>query len=168
MTDILHENEAWGKMQIKQQGNAVHFSGSGSAQQAKYGEILRIWGMRGDKAPLLIGVAQPDGTMLTVERTLSTQYLAALGYYPELPERYIAAVKPPQQTAKMTKLQELMQNSQVTAEQQENAVKLSCAFRPDAAFPFAFAFCLCHVHEQTAFLLWDEKTDRPIYRNDLS
>lgn len=162
--NILRGNDVWGTMQVTAQANAVSFSGKGS-DDTNYGEVLRVWGIRDGKAPLLIGVAEPNGERLCVKRTMSTQYLTDLGYYPALPEQYIADTKPPQ---KQTILQIMLQNQQIMSEQQqENTILLSCAFHADAEFPLAFAFCLCRVKHNTAYLLWDKKTDRPVWRNDL-
>lgn len=166
--DIIHGNDVWGTMQITEHANAVSFSGTGSTEKIGYGEILRVWGMRDGKAPLLIGVAEPNGTKLCIERTMSKQYLKNLGYYPALPEHYLADSKPPQtKSQQQTQLNKLLQQGNITAQEQENTVKLSCPFDAQTEFPLAFAFCLCHVENKTAYLLWDKKTDRPAVQDSL-
>ena len=95
--EISRQQAPWGEMQLSQTETTVRFCAAGALP--KYGEVLRVWGMRDDAQPLLIGVAQPDGDGLTIDRTMSKQYLSSLGYWPALPEQYVADTKPPQKRA---------------------------------------------------------------------
>lgn len=158
----------WGEIQTTRDGSQIVFQASG--MPAEQGEILRVWGMRDGAQPLLIGVAEPDGSQLAVYRCMSQQYLTSLGYWPKLPEYYEAGVLPPagksllQNTAILDPLlNQVMQNKNITVQKNADVIVLSCTFAPDHEFPLAFACCFCAISDGQAKLLWDSKSGRPIW-----
>ncbi len=158
---ITRDGSVWGRMQVTEQGTQVQFHATGTLPQ--YGEILRVWGMRDGCQPLLIGVAEPAGAGLTVDRTMSRQYLSSLGY-DMLPEYYTAGIQPPRtenQSVRDPLLVQAMQQESVTMRKREDMLSLSCPFSADTAFPLAFIFSCCTVKNGTATLLWDRKKGCP-------
>ena len=55
---ISRNGEDWGEITVQTDGQQVKFRAHGALP--KYGEILRVWGIRDGAQPLLIGVAEPD------------------------------------------------------------------------------------------------------------
>lgn len=163
--EISRDGMHWGEMQITQQQKQVIFRASGSLP--KYGEILRVWGTRQGAQPLLIGVAEPSGDGLKIERTLTKQYLHSLGYWPMLPEHYTAGVYPPeaerQPDFRDKHIRQLLQNHTVSVRREHNRAFFSCQFASDCEFPFAFIFSCCTVKNSRAQLIWDEKKDCPVW-----
>lgn len=163
---ISRDGADWGEMQVEQDGQQVHFHASGALP--KYGEILRVWGLRSGAQPLLIGVAEPDGGGLTIDRAMSRQYLTSLGYWPELPERYCAGVRPPTAQGDVGKntadalIAHAMREKEVNVQRRTDVDVLSCAFDKDRAFPLVFAGCCCTVCEGRAQLIWDKKKGCPV------
>ncbi len=161
---ITRDGADWGEMQIEQDESGVQFHAAGALPQ--YGEILRVWGMRDGAQPLLIGVAEPDGDGLSVNRSMSRQYLASLGYWPDLPQRYHAGVRPPEASESDPApgdplIERAMRTEHVTVQRQGDADVLSCAFARDQMFPLAFAFCCCTVRGGRAQLVWDKEKGCP-------
>lgn len=159
--EISRDGMRWGDMQITQQENQVVFRACGSLP--KYGEILRVWGIRQGAQPLLIGVAEPDGDQLKIERTLTQQYLHSLGYWPALPEQYVAGTHPPQPDIRDRHIRQLLQDTEVSVRREQGRMIFSCRFARDCAFPFAFIFGFCTVKDAHAQLVWDEKRDCPVW-----
>ena len=159
--EITRDGKSWGTMEILENGAQVQFHATGALPQ--YGEILRVWGTREGCQPLLIGVAEPEGTGLTVNRTMSKQYLASLGY-DALPEQYIAGVQPPKrkpQTHGDPLIEQASRQKGITVVRQADVLSLSCPFAVDAAFPLAFIFSCCTVRDGTATVRWDSKKGCP-------
>lgn len=159
--EITRDGAAWGTMEIKEHGTQVQFHASGTLP--RYGEILRVWGMREGCQPLLIGVAEPDGAGLAIDRTMSRQYLSSLGY-DALPEYYTAGTQPPKagkQNVSDPLIEQAIEQKEVTMQKQEDILRLSCPFTGDAAFPLAFIFACCTVKDGTATVLWDRKKGCP-------
>lgn len=156
---VTKDGMPWGEIQVEQTEQQVQFHAVGTLTE--YGEILRIWGMRKDAQPLLIGVAEPDGKGLKAERVMSRQYLASLGYK-ELPEYYIAGTKPPVKQACDSLIEQAMALDSICVRQENDVYDLSCPFTGDTAFPLAFAFCCCTVKDGVATLLWDKQKDCPV------
>lgn len=159
--EITRDGAAWGNMEIMEHGTQVQFHASGTLP--RYGEILRVWGMRDGCQPLLIGVAEPDGAELVVNRTMSKQYLSSFGY-DMLPECYIAGIQPPtgrEQNNQDPLIKQAIEQKEVTMQKQEDILRLSCPFAADAAFPLAFIFACCTVKDGTATVLWDRKKGCP-------
>ena len=161
--EISRDGRYWGEMQICEEETQVRFCASGTLPQ--YGEILRVWGMRDGAQPLLIGVAEPAGDMLKVERTLSKQYLESLGYWPGLPAWYAAGIQPPagEPAVHDRYIRALCHNAAVTCSREEEKAVFTCRFAKDQEFPFAFAFSCCTVKDARAQLVWDEKRDCPVW-----
>ncbi|MCD8354959.1 MAG: hypothetical protein LUE11_00070 [Clostridia bacterium] len=163
--EISRDGAHWGQMQVNQENNQVHFHASG--ELPKYGEILRVWGMRDGAQPLLIGVAEPAGEGLQVERTLTKQYLESLGYWPELPKSYVAGICPPafEQRPDFHDrfIKQLLHNDAVTLNREAGMSVFTCKFAPECEFPFAFIFSCCTVKNACAKLIWDEKKDCPVW-----
>ncbi|WP_394273521.1 hypothetical protein [Butyricicoccus sp.] len=166
---ISRNGEDWGEITVRTDGQQVHFHARGTLP--KYGEILRVWGMRDGAQPLLIGVAEPDGDGLAVNRTMSRQYLASLGYA-ELPERYFAGIRASEipsgthaETAQTDDplVRQAMQDRAVSVRREEDRDVLSCAFEKNHAFPLAFACCCCTVKSGRAQLVWDRKKGCPVW-----
>lgn len=162
--EISRDGSHWGEIQISEDETQVRFRASGL--MPKYGEILRVWGMREGAQPLLIGVAAPADDGLQVERTMSKQYLKSLNYWPQLPEWYVAGTQPPTEKEKVHEsyyIGALHQNAAVTCNRIEEKVVFTCRFAKDQEFPFAFAFSCCTVKNARAQLIWDEKKDCPVW-----
>lgn len=160
--EITRDGAAWGTMEIKEHGTQVQFHASGTLP--RYGEILRVWGMREGCQPLLIGVAEPDGAGLVIDRTMSRQYLSSLGY-DALPDFYTAGTQPPkagQQHICDPLIEQAMTREGITMQTQENMLRLSCSFTGDAAFPLAFIFACCTVKDGIATVIWDRKKGLPL------
>ena len=161
---VSRNGEDWGEITVQADGQKVRFHARGALP--KYGEILRVWGIRDGAQPLLIGVAEPDGDGLAVVRTMSRQYLASLGYT-QLPERYIAGVR----ASEISELPQVddplvrqaMRDKAVRVRREEERDILSCIFEKDHAFPLAFACCCCTVDRGRAQLIWDRKKDCPVW-----
>lgn len=161
---ISRNGEDWGEITVQTDGQQVKFRAHGALP--KYGEILRVWGIRDGAQPLLIGVAEPDGDGLAVSRTMSRQYLASLGYT-ELPEQYVAGVRAPE-LAEMPHtddplVRQAMQDGTVSVRREEGVDVLSCTFEKNHAFPLAFACCCCTVQGGRAQLVWDRKKGCPVW-----
>lgn len=162
---ISRDGTDWGEMRVEQDENRVQFHASGALP--KYGEILRVWGVSSGAQPLLIGVAEPSGDGLAVERSMTKQYLSSFGYWPQLPQRYYAGVRPPDMQEDMSApddplVQQAMQDADVTVQEEQGIHILSCTFAKDRAFPLAFACCSCTVHDGRAQLLWDREKGCPV------
>ncbi len=157
---VIHDGRPWGEIEVQPQQDAVRFHATGALP--KYGEILRVWGCGQGRAPLLIGVAEPDGDQLSVSRTLSKQYLASLDYWPALPEQFCAGVAPPTEKPSMSPLlRRILRQDGVEKKRDGDYFRLSCVFSADHAFPLAFAFCCCTVRNGRAALTWDIKQGCP-------
>lgn len=161
--EISRDGSHWGEIQIDEAETQVRFHANGLLP--KYGEILRVWGMRKGAQPLLIGVAEPAGDGLQVERTMSKQYLKSLDYWPELPEWYMAGIQPPKEKERVREsyLHALCRNAAVTCNRTDERAVFTCRFAKDQEFPFAFAFSCCTVKDACAQLVWDEKKDCPVW-----
>lgn len=160
--EISRQQAHWGEMQLTQTAAQVRFRAVGVLP--RYGEILRVWGMRTDAQPLLIGVAEPDGDALTIDRTMSKQYLSSLGYWPELPERYIAGTQPPKKNAFVSRdtcFCRILQRD-VQIQEQPEYIIASCTFSPRKEFAFSGIFSFCRVESGKARLIWDKKRDCPV------
>lgn len=162
---ISRNGEDWGEITVQQDAQQVRFHARGTLP--KYGEILRVWGLRDGAQPLLIGVAEPDGDALAVNRTMSRQYLASLGYA-ELPERYAAGVHAPELSTEQVQtddplVRQAMKDTTVHVCSEQGIDVLSCVFEKDHAFPLAFACCCCTVHDGRAQLRWDRKKGCPVW-----
>lgn len=159
---VVRDGRPWGEIEVQPQQDAVRFHATGALP--KYGEILRVWGCGQGRAPLLIGVAEPDGERLAVDRTLSKQFLASLDYWPNLPEHYYAGVAPPAEEPSMSPLlRRVLRQDGVKKQQDGDFFTLSCTFSADRAFPLAFAFCCCSVQDGRAALRWDIKKGCPVW-----
>ena len=161
---VIRNGGDWGSITVHAKGQRVEFDACGTLP--KYGEILRVWGLRDGEQPLLIGVAEPDGDGgLRVRRTMSRQYLASLGYWPKLPERYAAGTDVSELWKKQEDplLKKAMTDSAVTVREENGCTILTCAFSEDRAFPLAFAFCCCPVCDGRAQLVWDRKKGCPVW-----
>lgn len=163
--DIIKDEVKWGEMQTEQDGNRVMFHAAGALP--KYGEILRVWGMRDGHQPLLIGVAEPDGDQLAVNRSMTKQYLASFGYWPNLPQQYYAGIYPPKIQNKPAVrdplIERVMRDKEVDVQKKADIDILSCRFAGDCAFPLAFAACCCTVYGDRAQLIWDRKKGCPVW-----
>ncbi|WP_432618190.1 hypothetical protein [Butyricicoccus sp.] len=162
--EISRQQAHWGEMQLTQTAAQVRFRAAGALPQ--YGEILRVWGMRADAQPLLIGVAEPDGDHLAIDRTMSKQYLSSLGYWPHLPEQYIADTQPPKGqnfVSQDTYFRQLLRQEEVQIQEQAEYILASCAFSPQKEFAFSGIFSFCRVEDGKAQLIWDKKRDCPVW-----
>ena len=159
---IERNGECWGQMTVEEQHQQVLFRAVGTS--AGYGEILRVWGLRDGAQPLLIGVAEPKEHTLCAERMMSKQYLASVGYWPELPTSYAAGMRTPElcHTQEDILIVRARQDKQVQTVQQEGKEILSCVFDKHTAFPLAFAACVCTVSNGRAQLVWDTKKGCPV------
>lgn len=159
--EITRDGAAWGTMEVEEHGTQIQFHASGTLP--RYGEILRVWGMREGCQPLLIGVAEPDGAGLVVDRAMSRQYLSSLGY-DALPDFYTAGTQPPkagQQEIRDPLIEQAIKQKTVMMQKQADILRLSCPFAPDVAFPLAFIFGCCTVKDGTATVIWDRKKGCP-------
>lgn len=162
--EISRQRMHWGDMQLTQTATQVQFRATGALPQ--YGEILRVWGMRAHAQPLLIGVAEPNGDGSTIDRTMSKQYLASLGYWPQLPERYIADIRPPKEQAFVSRdpyFCRLLQREEVQIREQAGYIVASCAFSARKEFVFSGVFSFCRIENERVQLVWDKKGDCPVW-----
>lgn len=162
--EISRQQIHWGEMQLTQTATQVRFRGAGALPQ--YGEVLRVWGTRADAQPLLIGVAEPDGDCLAIDRTISKQYLASVGYWPHLPEQYMADTQPPKGQAFVSRdacFCQLLRQKEVQMQEQPMYIIASCAFSPQKEFVFSGVFSFCRVEDGRAQLIWDKKRDCPVW-----
>lgn len=161
---ICRNGEDWGEITVNEQGQNVQFHAVG--QLPKYGEILRVWGLRKDAQPLLIGVAEPHENNLVIDRKMSKQYLSSLGYWPQLPETYAVGVHSPeiqQMSIQDPLIIQAKQNEQVQVYREQGRYILSCPFDKNTAFPLAFISCFCTVKDGRAQLIWDTKKGCPVW-----
>ena len=141
----------WGTVEISERRQEVCFSVSGG----KTPSVWRVWGIRDGKEPLLIGVPEPTGDRMAIRRTISKSYMARCGYWPTLPERYVAGER-------FFDADGAPDRSSVTERERGGVRRLTCRFDPRRPFDLAYAFSVCTVKDGTAQLLLDKKTGRPI------
>ena len=128
--------------------------------------LLRVWGIRDGAQPLLIGVAQPDGDGLTIDRTMSKQYLSSLGYWPALPEQYVADTQPPQKRAFFSHdacFRCALREPEIEIQDDAAYMIVSCCFSPQKKFIFSGIFSFCRIENGKAMLIWDKKRDCPVW-----
>jgi hypothetical protein len=130
----------WGTVETAEEEQDVRFTVQGERIPA----VWRVWGIRKGKQPLLIGIPEPEGDCMVLRRRLSKTFLQRCGYWPALPEQYVAG-----------EVFEPVENERETQ-------RLTCRFDPRKEFPFAYAFAVCTVKDGVAELLVDKKTGRPI------
>lgn len=162
--EISRQQAHWGEMQLSQTETAVRFCAAGALP--KYGEVLRVWGIRDGAQPLLIGVAQPDGDGLTIDRTMSKQYLSSLGYWPALPEQYVADTQPPQKRVFFSHdacFRCVLRESEIEIQDDAAYMMVSCCFSPQKKFIFSGIFSFCRIKNGRALLIWDKKRDCPVW-----
>ena len=126
----------------------------------------RVWGIRDGAQPLLIGVAQPDGDGLTIDRTMSKQYLSSLGYWPALPEQYVADTQPPQKRVFFSHdacFRCVLRESEIEIQDDAAYMMVSCCFSPQKKFIFSGIFSFCRIENGRARLIWDKKRDCPVW-----
>ena len=140
-------------------------------------DILRCYAGRGTHT-LRIGLPEPIGGRLRLERHLSRETLRAAGYLKKPPEYFYLAVYPEGQGALLTGepaesrrsnpaldgpqtgdavLDALLANSEVQAEAAGDTIVLRCCFSSDKPFALAPAFVLCTVENGCAVLRWTKK-----------
>lgn len=146
---IRSESGDWGTVEISERAREVCFS----VQGAKTPSVWRVWGIRDGKEPLLIGVPEPSGGQMVLRRTISKSYLARCGYWPVMPERYVAGER-------FGDADGLRDPS--SAAERAGVRCLTCRFDPKMPFDLAYAFSVCTVKDGTAMLMLDKKTGRPI------
>lgn len=145
--DIRAGGRHWGTVETTETAQEVVFQVCG----AHTSEVWRVWGVRDGKQPLLIGIPEPESGGMVLRRRLSKAFLQRCGYWPTLPEQYIAGVRfePPD-------------SDETTEETQGECRRLTCRFSPKEEFPLAYAFSVCTVKDGIAELRLDKKTGRPV------
>lgn len=155
---VQAQDGEWGSIRIEPEGQTVRFCAEGRAVDA----VWRIWGMSEGREPLLIGVPEPNGDHMVLERTLPQTFLARCGYWPELPQRYGIGPSPEEVCAPKPS-ETRREHSAIQQKRVGKYMVLRCAFRPDRPFALAYLFCFCRIHGTTAEVWMETKTGRPLW-----
>ncbi|MGN1031622.1 MAG: hypothetical protein ACI4PQ_08470 [Butyricicoccaceae bacterium] len=160
--EVRQNGERWGTADVTQQNGLVRFHISGPLRTDA---VYRVWGRSAGREPLLLGVAEPQGDRLVLDRARSCSELSLFGYRDVLPEEYVLAVREPVWTLPEYTGDELIDHAidihHLSVEQEGDIVRIRCPFRRDAEFPLAFAFCLCRVVNGEAVLEWTKQQIEP-------
>lgn len=133
----------WGTIEMQKQSTSAVFT----AQCEQTDRVMRVWGISDGREPLLIGIPEPDGGCMRLKKRISAELLKNCGYWDEPPESYIAG--------------ETIEQAMGCDTEQRYAVK-KCRFCPTESFEFADRFCFCRIRGETAELLIDTDTGRPV------
>lgn len=155
---VQAQDGEWGNIRIEPEGQTVRFCAEGRAVDA----VWRIWGISEGKEPLLIGVPEPNGDQMVLERTMPQTFLARCGYWPELPQRYGIGASPEEVFSRKTEGKRT-EYPEVQTEQVGKYTVLRCPFQPDRPFALAYLFCFCRIHSTTAEVWMETKTGRPLW-----
>ncbi|MGN1014791.1 MAG: hypothetical protein ACI4PM_05485 [Butyricicoccus sp.] len=151
---VTADGREWGELTTEIRTNEVAFWVHGPIVP----RIWRVWGCSEGKEPILIGVPEPDGKEMMLHRSLSKQFLKNCGYWPNLPQWYVAGEQYLHGAAPDRKAS----HDGITQRRWGEYLCLSCPFDPQHEFPLAYAFTVCTVREGRAEFWTNEKTGRPL------
>lgn len=158
--DIQAEGRHWGTIETTETAQEVLFEVHG----ARIHTVWRVWGIKEGKEPLLIGIPEPGAEGMVLRRSLSKTFLQRCGYWPALPEQYVAGVQFENPNDLGRKQDSSSDISGIAEETQGELRRLTCRFAPQEEFPLAYAFAVCTVKDGNAELILDKKTGRPVVR----
>ena len=165
-TAVYFEGRQAGSLDWRQETGGVHVA---LDCEICAPHILRVYAETEGAAPLYVGLPEPQGGRLRLERRLSAETLRQAGWTGREPQRVYLAEKPEttphaasEKRALRTEppltgdavLDALIKEGAVCAERMENALRLSCPFSPQEPFALAPAFVLCRVEQGEAVLDW--------------
>lgn len=160
--EVRRNGRAWGTAEVTEHGTAVRFCISGPLCRDA---VYRVWGRSADREPILLGVAEPDGDRLVLDRTRTRSELALFGYRDALPEEYILSVREPEWSISERTGDECIDHAvrahHLPVEREGELLRIRCAFDKNIEFPLAVAFCLCRVKAGEAVLEWTKKQIEP-------
>ena len=158
---VTAKGRQWGELTTEIRKNEVVFCVHGPVIP----QVWRVWGGSEGKEPILIGVPEPDGEQMVLRRGLSKLFLKNCGYWPELPQWYVAGERYSRETTAAQGQEIPKADEGGIIQRQCGAYRCrSCRFDPQQEFPLAYAFSVCTIREGRAELWTDEKTGRPVGR----
>lgn len=156
---ITARGQEWGTLTATEDSQTVLFCAEG---KLVHNAVWRVWGWSEGKEPLLIGVPEPYGEYMQLKRRLTKAFLKNCGYWPKLPEKYMAGESfypyRQNQAAADSWMREGVQESST-----EEYRCLSWPYAPDRPFLYSELFALCSVSGKTASLWLDKKTGQPVW-----
>lgn len=157
--EVRKDGMPWGTADITKQGDRVQFYITGPLYTDA---VYRVWGRSKEREPILLGVAEPNGQKLVLDRTRTRHELSLFGYC-DVPEEYILSVHEPEWNCFTDTGEELLdaaiQKYHLPVKQDGEIYRITCPFEKNVEFPLAFACCLCSVSQNTAFLNWHRISD---------